>query len=176
MFKYYTLISVFCLLLLFNNNSHPQDEDLIIGQTATKISAAFYDLSDPLGVNMEVNLWGMVRYPGRYRVTVNTTFLDLLSYAGGPNENSKLDDIRIYRPAKDTLNQKSEIFKLNYYDLIWNEKLNPNKKLNPTLKAGDIVIVLEEERYTLRENIAFFLPILSSLVSIITLIITLTRK
>ncbi|MGH2574121.1 MAG: SLBB domain-containing protein [Ignavibacteria bacterium] len=165
------------IIVLLNFNSvFSQDDDLIIGQNSTKTSAALYDLSDPTGVNIEVNLWGTVKLPGRYRVPINTTFLDLLSYAGGPIENSKLDDIRIFRPSKDTLTVRNQVIKLNYNDLLWGERVRTEKKLNPTLKSGDIVILLEEKRLTFRDQVGFYLPILTSIISIVTLIVTLTRK
>src|ERR1051325_3492075 len=118
---------------------YSQDDDLIIGTNTYKPSAALYDLSDPKGVNMEVNLWGTVKIPGRYRVPVNTTFLDLMSYAGGPAENSKLDDIRIFRTHKDQ-GGKTEIIKLNYDDMMYSD--NPSgKRPNPLLQSDDVIIV-----------------------------------
>lgn len=165
-------LAIFCSLAAAQG-----DDELILGKTNKLTSGAVYDLSDPYGPNIEVNLWGFVRYPGRYRVPLNTTFMDLMSFAGGPVENSKLEEIRIVR-FNDTLSKKpTEIIKLNYEDLLWADKLKTNKSLvNPTLKSRDLVVVMEEKRYTFRDNLAFFLPIITSVISVATFIVTITRN
>jgi hypothetical protein len=153
------------------------DDEIILGKTSKLKSAAVYDLSDPYAPNIEVNLWGFVRYPGRYIIPVNTTFIDLMSYAGGPLENSNLEEIRIFR-SYDTLTKKpAELIKLNYDDVLWTDKIKADKtRINPVLKSRDIIVVMEEKRYTFRENLAFFLPIITSVISVATFIITITRN
>lgn len=172
----YFFLAVFTLLALAVNTSFSQDdEDLIFGRSTKITSAALYDLSDPTGVNIEVNLWGFVRYPGKYRIPLNTTFLDVMSYSGGPIEQSNLEEIRIIRNS-DNVKGKPEIIKLDYNDFLWEDNLSVKSKLNPVLKAGDIILVKEEKRYSFRDNIGFILPIVTSVVAITTLIITLTNK
>jgi hypothetical protein len=155
---------------------YTQDNNLLLGKSTNMYtSAAFYDLSDPTGVNIEVNIWGFVKLPGKYKVPYNTTIMDLLSYSGGPTENSSLDDIRILRQNTDSSKGKLEVIKLNYNDLLWEDRILLSKKMNPQLKAGDFVIVPEERRYTIREDIGFYLPIITSLLTIATFIITLRK-
>jgi len=151
-----------------------QDDDgLILGKTTKQSSAAIYDISDPTGINIEVNLWGFVRFPGRYIVPVKTTFMDLMSYSGGPTESSNLKDIRIIRNGTAP-GEKPKLIKLNYDDLLWNDKITTISKVNPELKSGDVILILEEKRYTLRDNIGFFLPIATTIITIATFILTLT--
>ncbi|MCI0450661.1 MAG: SLBB domain-containing protein [Chlorobi bacterium] len=151
------------------------DDDLFLGKTKKETQAAVYDLSDATGVNMEVNLWGFVRYPGRYRVPVNTTFMDLITFAGGPITESNLEEIRILRNSSNP-EGKPEMIVLNYDDLLWEKNISSKPKLNPLLKPGDVIVIKEERRYTFRENMSFYLPIATSLISIVTLIVTLTSK
>ena len=155
--------------------SYSQDNDLKLGKSINQISGAVYDLSDPSGINIEVNLWGFVRYPGRYIVPYNTTFVDLMSFSGGPIETSNLEEIRILRPAKDSTNSKNTIIKLNYEDLLWGDKIKQSKINNPVLQAGDIILIMEENRYSLRENFILIFPIVSGLISLATFIITLNK-
>lgn len=166
-------LTIFCSITLAQD-----DDELILGRTNKLISAAVYNLSDPYGPNIEVNLWGFVRYPGRYIIPVNTKFTDLMSYAGGPIENSNLEEIRILRFKDDSLSKKStEVIKLNYEDLLWEKEVKTDKtRVNPILKAGDVILIMEEKRYTFRENLVFFLPIITSIVSVATFIVTITRK
>lgn len=53
------------------------------------------DFSHP--VLMQVNLWGGVTKPGIHYVPVHTDLITLLSYAGGPVEGAKLNEIVIKR-------------------------------------------------------------------------------
>ncbi len=168
------ILSLIALFITINLAYSQDDDDLILGKSNKLTTAALFDLSDPTGVNMEVNLWGFVKFPGRYRVPVKTTFLDLMSYAGGPTDESNLEEIRILRNT-DNISKKPELIKLNYDDLLWEDKVSTTPKINPMLQSGDVVVVLKEKRYTFRDNIGFYLPIITSLVSITTLIITLSK-
>ena len=143
-------IFIVLLLSITVNYTHSQDDDLSLGNDKIQTTAAFYDISDPLGVNIEVNLWGFVKYPGRYKIPYNSTILDLLSFSGGPGENSDLREIRIFRPGNDSLKTKNVVIKLNYDDLLWEDNINRSGIKNPILKSGDVVLVKQQRRYTLR--------------------------
>lgn len=166
------------LLLLFVGLSVPafsQDDDgLILGKTLKQSSGAIYDISDPTGINIEVNLWGFVSFPGRYIVPMKTTFMDLISYAGGPTVSSNLKDIRIIRNGT-TPGEKPQLIKLNYDDLMWNDKISTVSKINPELKGGDLILILEEKRYSFREDLGIILPIVSTVITITAFIITITK-
>ncbi len=162
------------LVVIFSFScAYSQDTSLILGKTDKISSAAIYDLSDPTGLNIEVDLWGFVRLPGRYRVPMNTTFIDILSYSGGPIEFTKLEDMRIIRTDE---HGNTKIINLNYGDLLWEDKIKPDKRMNPILQAGDVIVIPEERRYTFRDNLQFYLPIVTGLLSIATFVITISRK
>ena len=154
--------------------TYSQDSTLILGKSDKSNSGAVYDLSDPTGVNIEVNLWGFVRLPGRYRVPLNTNFLDIMSFAGGPLEDSKLEDIRLIRT--DTNGKGVAVIKLNYGDLLWDDQVKTGNRLNPVLKSGDIIIVPEQRRYTFRDNFLFYLPVLTSIITLATFILTVRKN
>jgi hypothetical protein len=168
------ILSLFLLAALVNF-SEAQDDDLILGKSSSMGSAAFYDLSDPTGVNMDVNVWGYVRLPGRYRVPVKTTFIDVMSFAGGPTDESNIEEIRILRNSNDP-SKKPELIKLNYNDLLWGDNISSRPKLNPVLQSGDVILVLKERRYSVRDDVGFYLPIITTVVSFAILIITLTKN
>ena len=168
-------LRILFVLLGFVLTTYSQDGNLQLGKSNTLPSAAVYDLSDPTGVNMEVNFWGFVRFPGRYKVPVTTTFMDLMSYAGGPLENSNLEEIRIVRGSIDSAAKKREIIKLNYNDVMWEDKVHMDSKRNPVLQPNDVVIVMEENRSTFKEDLSFILPIIGTLITIVTFIITLKK-
>jgi hypothetical protein len=168
--KYYL---TFLVAAIFTVSAYSQDTNLILGKTDKFTSAAVFDLSDPSGVNIEVNLWGFVRLPGRYRVPYYTTFMDLMSYSGGPTENTRLEDMRIVRTDSTG---KTRIIRLNYGDLLWEDEIKVTGRENPVLKSGDVVIVPEEKRFTFRDNLQFYMPIITGLLSIATFIITVSKK
>ncbi len=170
------LIPAAFILLILCQPAFSQNDDLILGKEKSLSTAAFYDLGDPMGVNIDVNLWGFVKLPGRYRIPYNSTFMDLMSFCGGPAENTNLKEIRIFRPGNDSLKTKSEIIKLNYDDLLWGENINTGKFNNPVLKSGDIILVMEDKRYSFRDNLLIILPVVSSILTIVTLVVTLTNK
>src|SRR4030095_9199305 len=121
------ILSLFAVLFVSNLTYSQDDDKLILGKSNELDNAAFYDLSDPQGVNMEVNLWGYVRLPGRYRIPSKTTFIDLMSYAGGPTDESNFEEIRILRNAGDP-SKKPSVIRLNYDDLLWGKKISSNPK------------------------------------------------
>lgn len=168
-------IIAFIVIIIAGETLYSQvDTSLILGLSQKNNAAALFDLSDPTGVNMEVNLWGYVRYPGRYRVPVGTTFIDLMSYSGGPIDESNLEEIRILRNTGDAT-KKTELIKLNYDDIFWEDKISTKSKSNPVLQPGDVVAVLKEKRYTFRENLSIYLPIFTSIITVATFIITLNK-
>ena len=167
--------SLFVLLVISGISYSQIDSSLILGMSQKNNGAAMFDLSDPTGVNIEVNLWGYVRYPGRYRVPINTTFMDLMSFSGGPTDESNLKEIRIIRNANDPA-LKPQILKLDYDDLLWGENVSQTAKQNPVLIPGDVVVVLKEKRYTFRDDMTLIIPIITTLVSVATLIITISNN
>jgi len=132
---------------------------------------ALYDYSDPEAVNIKVNVWGFVKFPGKYIVPEKTSVNDLISYAGGPLENADLEKLRIFRPDKDSTQMVTEF---NYNDLLW-EKQIKHITLPPSLNAGDYLLVPGLDRMYFREYLTLGLSIVSTLVSIAILIINVTK-
>ncbi len=135
-------------------------------------SGGFYDYSDPRYVNIMVNIWGYVRFPGKYYVPENSKVLDLLSYAGGPVPDAFLDDIRLYRGTTD---QEALIKKLNFDELMNSE--NPNiKGLNiPILLPGDIVLVPGEPKLYFRDYVSIYASITSVIISLAILVLNIAK-
>jgi hypothetical protein len=90
-------------------------------------STGYYDYSDPGSINIKIAVWGYVRYPGKYLVPEYINITDLLSFAGGPNEDACLVDVRVYRVFEDG---KEQMIKINYNDLMWEDHLLQNTKRN----------------------------------------------
>lgn len=84
-------------------------------------------------VLIEVQIWGQVSKPGRYRVPVTTDVVGLISYAGGPTEDAALSRVKLVRgtfgPGQT---QKVNISKYTG---------RADKSLVPMLEQGDVVMV-----------------------------------
>ncbi|MBK8551353.1 MAG: SLBB domain-containing protein [Ignavibacteria bacterium] len=139
----------------------------------------YYNYGDKDKVNIEVNIWGYVKYPGKYLIPKGSTVMDLISYSGGPITESKLEDIRLFRPRNDSLKTKDKLINLDYNDLLWEspqiDRDNFKNKLNLTLLPGDILIFTGEPRYFTRDNVNFILSISALLVSIGILVVSIVK-
>lgn len=146
-------------------------DDIQIGSpnAARTTTGALYDYSDPSAVNIKVQLWGYVKLPGYYIVPAGTSLNELMSLGGGPTEDASLDEIRIIKIREGS---QTIMLKYDYNDLMWED--NINKQINfIRLDAGDVVVVPGEPRYFVREDIAFYLGVLTALASITALILSI---
>ncbi len=165
---------IFTSIILLMNNQVYSQEKYQIGSDLRNLrqtQGAYFDYSDPAGVNIKVQVWGYVKFPGYYIVPINTSLSELFSYAGGPLVDAKLEDVRILKTSEDSTTQ---LIKYNYDDLMWGENLS--KEIGfPKLNGGDIVIIPGEPRYFIRQDISFYLSILTAVISSAALIISITR-
>jgi hypothetical protein len=80
-------------------------------------AASYFYVSKPGELTMQVNVWGYVHNPGRYEVPTSTDLIQLLSFAGGPIQDAKLDEVKVTRFLKrDTGISRGEFF-VNLEDL-----------------------------------------------------------
>ena len=94
--KYYFLLFL-GLLISPNIFSQITDQELGARTDDYRFRAGLYDFSDVGAVNIRVSVWGYVARPGKYIVPDYTTVSDLLSFAGGPNQNAEMDDLFYYK-------------------------------------------------------------------------------
>ena len=116
--------------------SFAQQEDYQLGMNQSYLrqnQGAYYDYSDPDGLNIKVSIWGYVKYPGRYVIPQRSDIKDFISYAGGVSDDSYLDDLRVYKILPDSTQQ---MMQFNYEDLWWNEELNEFTLYK--MEAGDV--------------------------------------
>jgi len=167
-------ILILLALFLFSGSItfiYSQDDIQIGSQngTAGNQNGALFDYSDPSAVNIKVQLWGYVRFPGYYIIPSGFSINELISLAGGPTQDALLDDIRVVKMREGS---QTVMLKYNYNDMMWEE--NINSQINYVrLDAGDIVVVPGEPRYFVREDIAFYLSIVTTLASLAALIISI---
>ena len=165
---------IFILLSMPGINLFAQQEDYQVGVNPNSLrqsQGAFYDYSDPNTINIKVAVWGYVKFPGRYILPAKSDVKDLISYAGGVNDDAYLDELRIYRINSDST---QSLLELNYNDLWWGESLNKNLNLQ-RLQAGDVLIVPGRNRLYWENYLGIILSTLGFFISLATLIITASK-
>ena len=160
-----------CILFLLVTASFAQEDDYQVGLSQDYIrqsQGAFYDYSDPGGLNIRVSVWGYVKYPGRYIIPEYSNITDLISYSGGISDDSNINEMRIFRVNSDST---QEMLLYNYDELWWNETLQKDIKISK-LQPGDVLIVPGRPRWYWENYLTLTLSIVGVLLSLATLIIT----
>ncbi len=119
------LLSILIIVGLYSD-FYSQD-DIQVGSlgTRTGVVGGLFDYSNPSTINIKVQLWGYVRFPGYYIVPAGISINELISFAGGPTDNASLDEIRVTK-IKEGIQTK--IIKYNY-DIIWEDDVEITSKL-----------------------------------------------
>ena len=108
---------------------------------------------------IKVNVWGEVFKPGIVEVPDKTDLLSLISMAGGPTENAKLNKVKIVSNFS-----KNKTITINLKDYLQNGKTH---KL-PSIKPGDTVIVPRNSFHSISKYITFVynLAVIASVIKI----------
>jgi hypothetical protein len=172
--RYFLLIS---LLLSLFISVHAQDKERVGLSQNTSQQGGFYNFGEEGKVNIEVSIWGYVKFPGKYIIPQGSSFVDLISFAGGPLAEANLEDIRLLRSQNDTLKvTKDELIKLNYNDLFWEKEVMNTKNRNIVLKPGDVFVFPGGPRYYFRDNLTLILSFISTAVTITVLMVTIFKQ
>jgi hypothetical protein len=168
---------IFCCFFVQSGNINAQDKERVGMNQIFSQQGGFYNYGEKDKVNIEVSVWGYVKFPGKYIIPQGATLVDLISYAGGPIIDAKLENIRLFRPKNDTLNiTKDEMMKFDYNDIFWSDNVSKNDKRNVILKAGDILVFPGEPRMFFKDNIYLIVSVASVLISLAILVVSITRK
>ena len=161
------------LFLFLAHSLHAQSNDVKLGAQYTgqlQRQGGLFDYSDPETINMRVSVWGFIKYPGRYQIPIYTTVSDLLSYAGGPTDDSNFEDLRLYRVMEDST---QHMFKFNFNDLLWADNLEEQNRRIPKLQGSDLLVVPGAPRLYFKDWFRVSLSIFTAMISLTLLIIRL---
>ena len=164
------LLTGILLLTVLSANLFAQ-EDIQIGKSLkgnTSYNGAFYDYSNPEGINIKVMVWGYVKFPGQYIIPAGGGVNVLLSLAGGPTQDANMDDLKLFRINPDS---SQTLVKFNYSDLLWNNSGLSNPIKIPGLHAGDILLVPGSPKWYLKDYLGLILSIVATVASIATLLV-----
>ena len=106
---------------------------------------ANYSIAKPGELTMQINVWGLIRNPGRYEVSITTDLVQLVSYAGGPMEDAKLDEVKVTRFIKTETGVSRAQFLVNLDDLY---RVNESSLI---LQPGDTIFFDRTSWSTVRD-------------------------
>lgn len=141
----YNRLFIITLLLLSSGAGWARDEaspgDADISSESNGGPEGFYNVGGKLEyyfgqgdeLTIRVNIWGQVKRPGHYVIPVKTDLVSFISFAGGPQEKAKLDNVKIVR----NIQGKSEVVKVNVKKYLNTADFS----LIPHLMPGDTVVV-----------------------------------
>lgn len=162
------------LLFVLVGVSFGQSKGYDLGSSGVRTfqQSGFFDLSDPETVNITVSVWGWVRYPGKYKIPVNTDISDLISFAGGPVEGADLEDIRVIRVLEDSTQQ---MIKFSFNDVMYESKLQNRYRKVPKLDAGDVLVMPGEPKLYFRDHFSIWMSVISMLISLSILALNIIK-
>ena len=170
------IIFLFLFILIGFGNGFCQNEKERVGENnPMSMSGSLFNYGDKNKVNIEVNIWGFVKNPGKYIIPKGSTVQDLISYCRWSYRwKPNLNEIRLYRPKNDSLGiTEDKVINLNYDDFLWSETVNTKKLINPVLEAGDILVFPGGPKYFFRDNVVLVTSFLTVLFTFLTLLVTI---
>jgi len=117
-------------------------------------------------IMIPISLWGAVEKPGVHHVPMRTDLLAFLSLAGGPKANANLGKVSIKRQS----NHGEEVLKADL-----NELLTEPTSISMILEPNDIVNV-PYENPIVDTNTIVTIGLVATIMSVVTSIVTITRK
>lgn len=111
----------------------------------------------PGAILMPVNLWGSVSKPGIHHIPTQTDLLTLLSLAGGPLPDARMDTISIKRRT----GKQEQIIEVDADDLLTRAGIP-----SPILEPNDIIVV-PRDRPTISSNTVTTITFVGSVLGII---------
>ncbi len=168
----FPLAALSALLLLALSGSTASAQLVTGGLAPTMPSASaasYFYVSKPGELTMQVNIWGYVHNPGRYEVPTSTDLIQLVSYAGGPIADAKMDEVKVTRFLKRETGVSRGEFFVNLEDLSRVEQA----KL--TLYPGDTIYIEHTGWVNVRDAFAVFGSV-AIIVTAVSQVIQVTRN
>lgn len=135
------------------------------------LNGSYYDYSFGSSVPIDINIWGFVSSPGKYRVPISTKLIQLVSYAGGPTDRARLSDIRILHDLTVDSTLKEPVVVVNLAE--FQETGDPS--LNPILYPNDTIIVPGDALNVFRDVLGIVRDVALVLGTLVALFLSLKR-
>ena len=166
-------LRAFALLALVALSAPAVVAQLVTGGLAPTMpsasAASYFYVSKPGELTMQVNIWGFVHNPGRYEVPTSTDLIQLVSYAGGPIQDAKLDEVKVTRFLKrETGISRGEFF-------VNLDELSKVEQAKLTLYPGDTIYIEHTSWLSIRDAFAVFASV-AIITTAVSQVIQVTRN
>lgn len=141
------------------------------GTARGNVNGSYYDYTTGSTLPIDINVWGFVASPGKYRVPSSTKLIQMISFAGGPTDRARLSDIRILHDLTidSTIVEPVVILNLEEY------QKSGDPSLNPILYPNDTIIVPGDALNVFREVLGIIRDVALVLGTLIALFVTIKR-
>ncbi len=143
-----------------------QDEVFSLKKAVPNNTQEYYAGAMPGAVMMKVNILGAIHKPGVYNVPVNSELNSVLSYAGGPTIDAKLDQVMV-RSKQGTTNKVKRVDLEEFFN---NEESNPYR-----LKPDDYVFI-EQKQKIISNEILQTTTLVSSILGIVVAMVIIDQR
>lgn len=168
------LIEIIIIIAVNTLPLYAQNDTRVTAEELKKIGYNYFNYSDPGKVNIEINVLGGVKNPGKYLVPEGTTVIELLCLSGNVLQEETAENIKLIRTAQLTGRlSDSNIITLDYREIFKDEKIKSIDKPNPLLVHGDILVVPIKRARIFLDDFLDATAVLVPLMSLATLIITI---
>lgn len=122
-------------------------------------------------LEIEVNIWGFVSAPGKYKVPASTRLLDLISIAGGPAERADLEEVKVVhdKNVDSSLTQLVRIIDVEAY------QNTGDPAANPVLYPNDTVIIPGDNLNSVNQIITIVSSVAVVTLSVVGLIVAFQK-
>jgi hypothetical protein len=155
------------LSILFNLPSVKASQEVFsLKKEVPNNTQEYYAGAMPGAVMMKVSVLGAIHKPGVYNVPVNSELNSVLSYAGGPTVDAKLDEIMVRSNEGD----KSKVNQVDLENFFRDEDTTPFR-----LRPNDYIYVEQKEKI-ISSEILQTTTLVSSLLSIVVALIIIDQR
>ena len=153
-------------LILLSSIAFAQDEVFSLKKAVPNNTQEYYAGALPGSVMMKVNILGAIHKPGVYNVPINSELNSVLSYAGGPTIDAKLDQVMVRSKQGAT----NKIKRVDLEEFFNDEKSNPYK-----LKPDDYVYI-EQKQKIISNEILQTTTLVSSILGIVVAMVIIDQR
>lgn len=134
----------FLSITFFLSNTAGFSQEVAERVDEKQIGGSRYFIGKDRELLMSVNVLGPVGRPGEYTVPSETDLVSLIAYAGGFQENARINDVKIIRKKGDPKNP--DVIKVNLEKFY----ASGDQEQTPLLKPDDTVIIADRKLVTTR--------------------------
>jgi protein involved in polysaccharide export with SLBB domain len=153
-------------ILLLTSVAFAQEEVFSLKKAVPNNTQEYYAGAMPGSVMMKVNILGAIHRPGVYNVPLNSELNSVLSYAGGPTIDAKMDEVMVRSRFGDTN-------KIKRVDL---EKFFNDEKSNPYRLKPDDYVYIEQKQKIISNDILQTTTLVSSVLGIVVAMVIIDQR